>query len=133
MNFKPLKEFFANFLHNRHIARHFRRLTLLDTMTHIGISRGVPDTLSQALLSAAKSDMDSLFKRLNAHVAGLTENEVEVIREHVGLNEVEHEKPLLWWSHLWHCYTNPFNLLLTVLAIVSYITQDAGGAMVIFA
>ncbi|MCD6045006.1 MAG: magnesium transporter ATPase [Gammaproteobacteria bacterium] len=133
MNFRPLKEFFANFLQNRHIARHFRRLTLLDTMTHIGISREVPDTLSRALLSAASSDTDTLFKTLDAHVVGLTESEAEVIRAHLGLNEVEHEKPLPWWLYLWHCYTNPFNLLLTLLAIVAYVTRDASGALVIFA
>jgi len=34
-----------------------------------------------------------------------------------GPNEVAHEKPLPWWLHLWHCYKNPFNLLLTVLAV----------------
>lgn len=131
MNFKPLKEFFANFLQNRHIARHFRHLTLLDTMTRTGISREVPDTLSKAILTAAQSEGDSLLKTLDAHIAGLTEAQAETVRERVGLNEVEHEKPLPWWSHLWHCYTNPFNLLLTLLAIISYVTHDISGAMVI--
>lgn len=126
MNFRPLKEFFANFLHNRHIARHFRRLTLLDTMTRAGVNREVSATLSEALQNAARSDID-------VDVRGLTEEDAEAIAERVGLNEVEHEKPLLWWSHLWHCYTNPFNLLLTILAMVSYVTRDASGALVIIA
>ncbi len=133
MNFKPLKEFFANFLYNRHIARHFRHHTLLDTMTRTGISREVPDTLSKAILTAAQSEADSLLKTLDANIEGLTEAQVEIVRDRVGLNEVEHEKPLPWWSHLWHCYTNPFNLLLTLLAIISYVTRDISGAMVIFA
>lgn len=133
MNFKPLKEFFANFLHNRHIARHFRHHTLLDTMTRTGISREVPDILSKTILMAAQSETDSLLKTLDAQLEGLTEAQAETVRERVGLNEVEHEKPLPWWSHLWHCYTNPFNLLLTLLAIISYVTHDTGGAMVIFA
>lgn len=53
------------------------------------------------------------------------------MRERVGPNEVEHEKPLPWWLHLWHCYKNPFNLLLTVLAIVSYLTEDMKATTVI--
>ncbi len=48
-----------------------------------------------------------------------------------GPNEVEHQKPLSWWLHLWHCYKNPFNLLLTVLALVSYLSADAKATTVI--
>ena len=48
-----------------------------------------------------------------------------------GPNEVAHEKPLSWWLHLWHCYKNPFNLLLTVLAVVSYLSADAKATILI--
>ncbi len=44
---------------------------------------------------------------------------------------MNHEKPLPWWTHLWQCYRNPFNLLLTVLALVSYVTEDMKAAVVI--
>ena len=52
---------------------------------------------------------------------GIANGQEESERNHVclaqyGHNEVEHEKPLSWWWHLWHCYENPFNLLLTLLA-----------------
>ncbi|MDU7368211.1 MAG: cation-transporting P-type ATPase, partial [Acinetobacter baumannii] len=33
------------------------------------------------------------------------------------LNEVTHEKPLTWWQHLWYCYRNPFNILLSLLGV----------------
>jgi Mg2+-importing ATPase len=33
--------------------------------------------------------------------------------------------------HLWHCYRNPFNLLLTVLATISYLTEDVRATIVI--
>ena len=33
--------------------------------------------------------------------------------------------------HLWHCYSNPFSLLLSVLAAISYFTQDLKAAIVI--
>ena len=48
-----------------------------------------------------------------------------------GPNEVDHEKPVPWWLHLWHCYKNPFNLLLTGLAVVSYLSADAKAMIVI--
>ena len=56
MNLTLLKEFFAGFLRTRHIARHFRRLAMLETVTDASVSREVPPTLAQTLVSAANSD-----------------------------------------------------------------------------
>jgi Mg2+-importing ATPase len=131
MNLTLLKEFFAGFLRTRHIARHFRRLALLDTLVQTGVSREVPASLADTLVAASRSDADALLKRLDSHRDGLSESRAELIRERVGLNEVEHEKPLSWWLHLWHCYKNPFNLLLTLLAIISYLTEDSTATIVI--
>ena len=39
--------------------------------------------------------------------------------------------PQPWWRRLWHCYANPFNLLLTLLAAISYATADAKATIVI--
>ncbi|MFA9439292.1 magnesium-translocating P-type ATPase [Uliginosibacterium sp. sgz301328] len=131
MNFTILKEFFAGFLRTRHIARHFRRLALLDTLAQTGVSREVPAALTKTLVEAATSDTEALLKQLDSHSDGLSEAQAEAIRACVGLNEVEHEKPLPWWMHLWHCYRNPFNLLLTLLAAISYLTEDMKAALVI--
>ena len=68
-----LKEFFAGFLRTRHIARHFRRLALLDTLIQTGVSREVPATLAQTLVAAAESDPEALLKTLDSHADGLTE------------------------------------------------------------
>lgn len=127
-----LKEFFAGFLRNRHIARHFRRLALLETFTDTTVSREVPPTLAQTLVSAAGSDTGQLLNTLGSHTDGLSEFEADALREQFGLNEVEHEQPLPWWTHLWHCYKNPFNLLLTLLAVISWLTEDMKAAIVIF-
>ncbi|MCL2657035.1 MAG: magnesium-translocating P-type ATPase [Betaproteobacteria bacterium] len=131
MNLNILRELFAGFLRTRHIGRHFRRLTLLDTLTQTGVSREVPATLTQTLVAAATSDPAALLKQLDSHDDGLSEAQAELIRERVGLNEVEHEKPLPWWMHLWRCYSNPFNLLLTLLAIISFLTDDMPATIVI--
>jgi len=131
MNFTILKEFFAGFLRTRHLARHFRRLVLLDTLTQTGVSREVPADLARTLVAAARSAPEVLLEQLDSHSDGLSEAQAEGIRARVGPNEIEHEKPLPWWLHLWHCYKNPFNLLLTLLAVISYLTEDMKATVVI--
>ena len=132
MNFTLLKEFFAGFLRTRHIARHFRRLAMLETVTDASVSREVPPTLAQTLVVAANSSAVQLLGTLGSHAEGLTPQEADALRVQHGLNEVEHEQPLPWWVHLWHCYKNPFNLLLTLLAVISWLTEDMKAATVIF-
>lgn len=131
MNFTLLKELFAGFLRTRHLARHFRRLALLDTLAQTGVSREVPPALTQTLVSAATAETDALLRQLDSHADGLSEAQAGAVRARIGLNEVEHEKPLPWWTHLWHCYKNPFNLLLTLLAAISYLTDDMKATVVI--
>ncbi|MDR1996245.1 magnesium-translocating P-type ATPase [Azonexus sp.] len=131
MNFTLLKEFFAGFLRTRRIARHFRRLALLDTLVQTNVSREPPAGLSRSLVAAATSDPAALLTQLDSHDDGLTEVQAETVRGRVGLNEVDHEKPLLWWQHLWLSYRNPFNLLLTLLAAISWLTDDMTATIVI--
>ncbi|WP_411389258.1 magnesium-translocating P-type ATPase [Pseudomonas sp. MPB23] len=132
MNLTLLKEFFAGFLRTRHIARHFRRLAMLETMTDASVSREVPPTLAQTLVVAANSSAVQLLGTLGSHCEGLNTQEADALRVQYGLNEVEHEQPLPWWVHVWHCYKNPFNLLLTLLAVISWLTEDMKAATVIF-
>jgi Mg2+-importing ATPase len=126
-----LKDLFAGFLHARHFGRHFRRLVMLDSMAETGVDREVPQGLTQSLVAASNEDSAALLQRLGTRADGLNEDQAEAVREQVGLNEVEHEKPLTWYAHLWQCYRNPFNLLLTLLAIVSYLTEDVKATIVI--
>ncbi|AZD28705.1 magnesium-translocating P-type ATPase [Pseudomonas chlororaphis] len=131
MNLTLLKEFFAGFLRTRHFARHFRRLALLESFSDASVSRDVPPSLAHTLVAAANDEAASLLQRLGSHIDGLSEAEAQALRERHGLNEVEHEQPLPWWTHLWHCYKNPFNLLLTLLAVISWLTEDMKAATVI--
>ncbi len=131
MTFTLLKEFFAGFLRTRHYARHFRRLAMLDSLTDATVNREVPPTLAQTLTRGASSEVPELLARLGSHSDGLTDDQVLELRQRYGLNEVEHEQPLRWWVHLWHCYKNPFNLLLTLLALISWLTEDMKAATVI--
>ncbi len=131
INFNILKALFAGFIRTRGLGRHFRRLAMLDSLTGTGVSREVPPSLSQSLLEAAQSTPDELLVLLDSTSSGLSEAQSEAARERFGLNEVEHEKPLPWWVHLWHCYKTPFDLLLTLLAIISYVTEDIKATIVI--
>ncbi|WP_050475781.1 magnesium-translocating P-type ATPase [Herbaspirillum rhizosphaerae] len=130
MNLDLLKETFASFIRARGMDRHFRRLGV-DMFRSSPTTKEVPQTVAQSLVSASQTELSELLKSLGSRTDGLTEQEADAIRAEVGPNEVEHEKPLTWWVHLWHCYKNPFNLLLTVLAAVSYYTEDMKAAIVI--
>ena len=126
-----LKAFFAGFLRSRHLGRHFRRLALFESLAQTPVSREVPKALAHQLLDSAHSDIDTLLARLGSHREGLSAGQADAARLVHGSNEVEHEQPLSWRQHLWHCYRNPFNLLLTLLAVVSWLTEDLKATLVI--
>src|SRR5471032_1481377 len=119
---------FESFLRKRHTAGHFRRHAMpLENST----GRPVPDHLARQLLMAAHEELHAALERLHTRESGLSEDEALDVIAQTGPNEVEHEKPLAWHQHLWLCYKNPFNLLLTVLATVSYMTEDPKATIVI--
>ena len=103
-----LKEVFARFLRSRRLGRHFRRHALLDSLVSTGVNRDLAPSYAQELLAAAQSDPDALPARLDSHRDGLTEARAQAIRARVGL-KIDHEKPLPWRLHLWHCHKTPFD------------------------
>ncbi len=126
-----LRSLFAGFLRTRRLFRHFHRHALLESLTHSGVSRELPPSHARELAGAAACTLDELFTRLDSHADGLSESEASAVRLRDGLNEIEQEKPLPWWLHLWHCFKTPFNLLLSLLALVSYLTEDVKATAVI--
>ena len=133
MKSRLLREFFLRLLHTRGIARHFRRLAVLESFAGSTVSREVPEGLARLLAGAAQTGPADLLRELRSQPDGLSAGRARVIRRQVGPNAVDHEKPLPWWAHLWRCYRNPFSLLLTGLAAISYLTEDVKGAVVIAA
>ena len=130
MKLHLLKDSFVRFVHAHGMDRHFRRFGA-DMFRSRPEPNEVPPSLAQHLLRAATTELPDLFVELHSRNDGLSSSEADAIRERVGPNEVEHEKPLSWQAHLWQCYKNPFNLLLTVLAAVSYATEDMKATIVI--
>ena len=107
--------------------RFFRRRDMLETLDAPAHGHEAPP----GLLDAARDAGPDLLARLHTTRDGLSDDEAATVRAHAGVNEVEHEKPLPWWRHLFNCYRNPFNLLLSALAAVSYATDDTEGTIII--
>ena len=110
---------------------HFARHPLLDMLAGRGPTQAAPEQLATDLLRVARDEPTEAIARLKSHPDGLSAREAAARLARSGPNEVEHEKPLPWWLHLWHCYKNPFNLLLTVLAVLAYLSGDAKATIVI--
>jgi P-type Mg2+ transporter len=122
---------FSSFLRRRRALRHFGRHPLLDALAGRGPSRAAPEHVTADLLRIAHDEPAQAITRLKSHEQGLSAREAAARLAHHGPNEVEHENRLPAWLHLWHCYKNPFNLLLTVLAALSFLSADVKAASII--
>ncbi len=126
-----LTHWFSGVVRRRRRQRYFGRHPLLDTLAGQGPAKAPPAQLARDLLRVAHEEPAAAIARLESHEGGLSTREAAVRLRRIGINEIEHEKPLSWCLHLWHCYSNPFNLLLTVLALVSWASGDAKATLVI--
>jgi Mg2+-importing ATPase len=126
-----LRHWFSGVLRRRRGLRHFGRRPLLRLLAARGPAASAPQQIASTLLQAAHDEPAAAMARQRSHAGGLSAAEATARLRRDGPNEVEHDKPLRWWLHLWHCYLNPFNLLLTALAGLSYVTQDAKATIVI--
>ena len=131
MNLDLMKDQVSRLIGTRRMLRHFRRLAILDALRRTAVNKEAPAALTAILLDASRAQSAHLVAKLDSHIDGLTAFEADAIRDETGANTIEHEQPMPWWLHLWHCYANPFNLLLTLLAFVSYLTEDAKATIVI--
>ncbi len=87
--------------------------------------------LGQDLLAAASDGPAQALARLQSRADGLDAADAARRLARDGPNEVQHEPPLPGWLRLWRCYLNPFNLLLTALAVLSFVSGDAKATVVI--
>jgi len=79
---------------------------------------------------AATREISEVLQSLGASPNGLTEEEAAARLEQYGPNEVAHEKRHEWLRRLWIAVRNPLVILLTVLAVLSYATDDFPGGTV---
>ncbi|MBJ7263193.1 MAG: magnesium-translocating P-type ATPase [Burkholderiaceae bacterium] len=128
-----LKSLFSNFLVGRRRKRIYRRQAVLNTLRKLGEGDGQAaiEPMPRKMRRIAADDVSAALVRMSSHRNGLSDDEAQQRRNRFGPNEVDYEKPLQWWRHLWRCYKNPFNLLLTLLALISFLTEDMKATVVI--
>lgn len=133
---KALTEGFSTFLRRRRTKGHFERRPLLESLTAASpqaLPKGPGTTApgGQELLAAAKGKPADALALLKSQADGLEGAEAARRLAKDGPNEVQHEAPLPGWLRLWRCYINPFNLLLTALALLSFFSADSKATVVI--
>jgi Mg2+-importing ATPase len=89
--------------------------------------------ISKKLVESARTDIKTVLQQLNTTPSGLNQAEVESRLEQYGANEVAREKHQTWLLRLWENIKNPLVILLVILGIISYVTGDTPGAIVILA
>lgn len=129
----PLQTFFARFIRSRGIHRHYQRRSMLETVGGTDQERQVPSDQAQALRDAAQHSPDQALKTWHSSTQGLTRPQADLVRSRVGGNDIDQEQAQPWWWLLWHCYRTPFDLLLSLLALVSFLTGDIRATVVITA
>lgn len=77
--------------------------------------------------------VEPVMKQLNTSIDGISEEEAEKRIEKYGLNEMESEKKKSPIQRLIENIKNPLVILLSVLALISYITDDITAALVMCA
>lgn len=87
--------------------------------------------ISTDLFTFSKLPLPDLFYILNTNDQGLTEAEAEERLERFGLNEIVHERAPSWFTLLLKNFKNPFNLLLLLLAAVSWFLGEMDAVVII--
>jgi len=93
------------------------------------MKKQAPKNLSeQAILEqlhqAQKRERASLLGSLGSSLEGLSDEVAEERLAENGKNIVSGEGMAAWYIQLMHCFLNPFNAVLTILALISWATGD---------
>ncbi len=87
--------------------------------------------LSESVIVASESEAVDVVKKMNSRPAGLTTQDASARLRRFGENRPVHQKKISKLERLWESYKNPLNLLLTLLALISYFTEDVTSAGII--
>ncbi|CDG81507.1 magnesium-translocating P-type ATPase [Janthinobacterium agaricidamnosum] len=128
---KLFKNLSGRLLSWRELGRNFHLRPIGDAATPGKLARAVPQRMANDLMRASREDLAAVLVRLRTSEHGLSGAQVKAVRLRSGSNQIAHEKPLPWWRHLWLCYRNPFNLLLTALVLLSFFNDDTKATWVI--
>jgi Mg2+-importing ATPase len=87
--------------------------------------------VSSAVVEAARKDGEELLRDLHTSLSGLTQAEAEARARTAGANEIAQERKQGWYIRVLRIVCNPLVILLTALAVLSFLTGDvrAGSVM----
>jgi len=88
---------------------------------------------SNFLAECANLTITECLERFNSSFSGLHQSQIQSLIAQYGENVLSTAKPRRWWSILLECLPNPFNILLTVLAIISIATQQTATFVILMA
>lgn len=83
------------------------------------------------LLNLSNLDIKEVLIDLKTNQHGLSDMEAENRLVEYGKNDVVSEKPLAWYWMVLNNFKNPFILVLIILGVVSYFTEDTKAAIVV--
>ena len=87
--------------------------------------------LSQNIIWASENDAKEVLKKVQSRASGLSPGEARGRLRRYGENRPVRQKKISKWERLVDAYSNPLNLLLTLLAVISYFTEDLASALII--
>lgn len=96
-------------------------------------TRGNNGRIAKQLIELARADTAMVLAQLNTSINGLSATEIEARVAQYGINQIAKEKHVSFLGRLWENVKNPLVILLTILALVSYLTEDLRSALVIAA
>lgn len=91
------------------------------------IKQKSPFTLkrNQFLIEQAKKSENECLQSLNTTTEGLKINEIEERREKYGYNAISTKKQDTWWMLLFSAFSNPFCIILSIIACLSILVPVA--------
>ncbi|KAK1302153.1 hypothetical protein QJS10_CPB12g01454 [Acorus calamus] len=123
---EPLKHGFLHFL--PHLVQKF-----IPSKKHHGGKRSEEEEKVHTWLYAlAESDKDMVFEYVRSTERGLSFKEAERRLQETGPNTPLYYKFPHWWQILQSAFFHPFNIILIVLATLSYVTGDYGNGSIMF-
>lgn len=83
------------------------------------------NTIKNSLIHYAKLDSHSLLQELKTDIKkGLSTEFVEDWQDEYGFNEITNTDEYIWYIKLLESFFNPFNIVLLILATISFFSQD---------
>jgi Mg2+-importing ATPase len=85
---------------------------------------------AQRIIEASRLQADDVYKKMGTQPTGLSQEEIEKRIEEHGFNEVAQEKKHGGWARFIDSIRNPLVILLSVLAVIAFATEDIRSGVV---